>query len=241
MRGKGRKPKRRPLGEPVAPTTILLVDDHTMVRKGLRALLEAERDVSVIGEAQDGHQAIELAVELDPDVVVMDIAMPNLNGIDATIALRARAPRSRVVVLSAHGETPYVERVLSIGAVGFVLKHGALTDLLEAIREAQKGRSFVSAGVRRRVRASAREVSRRTGAGGDPAEPLSPREAQVLQRVAEGSGNKQIARDLEISVKTVEKHRQSLMRKLDLHGVADIVRYALAAGVIESGPTLGPE
>jgi two-component system, NarL family, nitrate/nitrite response regulator NarL len=202
---------------------------------GLRALLDAQADMVVLEEAEDGRQAVDLATALDPDVVVMDIAMPRLNGIDATVLIRAAAPRSQVVVLSAHGEPPFIERVLSLGTIGFVLKRAPVTDLLEAIREARMGRAFVSPCLRLAMSSPSSAKAGSKAAGNERVRGLSPRESEVLQRIAEGRASKQIAADLGLSIKTVEKHRQRLMKKLDLHDIASVVRYALTAGVIQGG------
>ncbi len=187
----------------------------------MRCLLESEPDIRVVGEADDGHSAIVLAAELRPDVVLMDIGMPRLNGIDATRQLRTASPATRVIILSAHADPEYIDRARGFGASGYVLKHSSLAELSGAIRTVRAGGPFV----RPQNDSTAPEgVSR--------AQTLTPREAQVLQFVAEGSGNKQAARILGISIKTVEKHRQSLMAKLGIHDVAGLTRYAISIGVI---------
>ena len=203
-----------------------------VVREGLRKLLEAEEDLEVVGEAQTGRQAVQLVAKLRPAVVVMDIAMPLLNGIEATRQIIAALPRTRVLVLSAHSDEEYVDRVTALGAAGYVLKQSSLHDLATAIRAAQAGRIYVSPSIVRRPR---RKSGRRPGGPGTPALParLSSREAEVLQLVAEGKANKQTAAELGISIKTVEKHRNGLMQKLDIHDVAGLVRYAIAVGIIE--------
>jgi DNA-binding NarL/FixJ family response regulator len=214
---------------------VILVDDHTLIRHGLRILLGAEADMEVVGEAQDGRQAVALAEQLRPDVVVMDIAMPLLNGLEATRQILEAAPGTRVLVLSAHSDEEYVDRATELGAAGYVLKQSSLQDLATAIRAARAGHVYVSPSVSRRTRVG---VARRAGAPlaapGTPATlPLTSREAEVLQLVAEGKANKQTAAELGISIKTVEKHRQSLMTKLDIHDVAGLTRYAIAVGSIE--------
>jgi DNA-binding NarL/FixJ family response regulator len=196
--------------------------------------LEAEEDIAVIGEAQDGRQAVELVEQLRPDVVVMDIAMPLLNGIEATRQILDAVPTTRVLILSAHSDEEYVERVTELGAAGYVLKQSSLDDLATAIRTAQSGKTYVSPSITRRRPGRSRATP---GANGGAQSPvplrLTPREAEVLQLVAEGKANKQTAIALRISIKTVEKHRQSLMTKLDIHDVAGLTRYAIAIGSIE--------
>jgi DNA-binding NarL/FixJ family response regulator len=201
----------------------LLVDDHELVRRGLRALLEAEDDIAVVGEARDGRQAVAMAVDLRPDVVVMDIAMPLLNGLEATRQILAALPAVRVLILTAHGDEEYVDRVTRLGAVGYVLKQSSLEDLARAIRTARAGAPFISPSIR----------GHDGGPATEPKPGLTSREAEVLQLIAEGKANKQTATQLGISVKTVEKHRQSLMSKLDIHDVAGLTRHAIAVGIIE--------
>jgi DNA-binding NarL/FixJ family response regulator len=215
------------MASPTAKTSTLLVDDHTVIRQGLRKLLEAEDDIVVVGEAQDGRQAVAMALRLRPDVVVMDIAMPLLNGIEATRQILDAVPATRVLILSAHSDEEYVDRVTELGAVGYVLKQSSLEDLATAIRAARAGKTYVSPAVSRRPR---RSVGGRTTL---PMQ-LTSREAEVLQLVAEGKANKQTAAELHISIKTVEKHRQRLMSKLDIHDTAGLTRYAISAGIIES-------
>ena len=202
-----------------------------MVRQGLRALLEAEDDLAVVGEAEDGHRAVELARALRPDVVVMDIAMPRLNGLEATRQILAAAPRTRVLILSAHSDDEYVERAAELGAVGYMLKQSSLADLAQAIREARAGAMYVSPSISQRVRGpGARPSGRGVPASAMPR--LTSREAEVLQRIVEGKANKETARELAISIKTVEKHRQSLMTKLDIHDVAGLTHYAISRGIV---------
>jgi DNA-binding NarL/FixJ family response regulator len=218
----------------VPKISILLADDHTLIRQGVRVLLEAEDDLVVVGEAQDGRQAVGMVEELHPDVVVMDIAMPLLNGIEATRQILDAVPGTRVLLLSAHSDDEYVERVMGLGAAGYVLKQSSLEDLAAAIRTARAGRSYVSPSISRRLR---RGVRGPAGVRSDPPATtpmqLTSREAEVLQLIAEGKANKQTAAELRISIKTVEKHRQRLMTKLDIHDVAGLTRYAIAIGSIE--------
>jgi len=232
---KPRQPARRPDAD-AQPSKIatLLVDDHTLIRQGVRVLLEAEEDIDIVGEAEDGRQAVEMVEKLHPDVVVMDIAMPLLNGIEATRQILDAMPTTRVLILSAHSDEEYVERVMELGAAGYVLKQSSLADLATAIRAVRAGKAYVSPSISRRRpgRAGAASAERRPPPSPIPLR-LTIREAEVLQLVAEGNANKQTARALRISIKTVEKHRQSLMTKLDIHDVAGLTRYAIAIGSIE--------
>ncbi len=204
----------------------MLVDDHTVIRQGLRLLLDAEPDIEVVGEAEDGRQAVAAAVRQRPRVVVMDIAMPLLNGLEAARQILAAAPSTRVLILSAHNDPEYVARVMQLGAAGYILKQSSLEDLAAAIRTAAGGGTYVSPSVSRSRRAGPAAAARATAR-------LTAREAEVLQLVAEGHANKQTAAYLGISVKTVEKHRSSLMAKLDIHDVAGLTRHAIAIGTIE--------
>lgn len=211
--------------------SVLLVDDHTLIRQGVRVLLEAEDDIVVVGEAEDGREAVAMVAKLRPAVVVMDIAMPQLNGLEATRQILDAAPQTRVLILSAHDDEEYVERVTGLGAAGYVLKQSSLEDLATAIRTASEGRTYSSPSIPKRP------PRRDSATPGTPPTPLptrlTAREAEVLQLVAEGKANKQTAAALHISIKTVEKHRQSLMTKLDIHDVAGLTRYAIAIGSIE--------
>ena len=229
-------PRLRKVGAPSRSPRIstLLVDDHKLIRQGVRILLEAEDDIVVVGEAEDGREAVEMVQRLRPDVVVMDIAMPLLNGIEATRQILELLPATRVLILSAHSDEEYVERVTQLGAAGYVLKQSSLEDLATAIRSAKAGRIYVSPSISRRHggRSGGTHGARPAPTTSTPMR-LSSREAEVLQLVAEGKANKQTAAELCISIKTVEKHRQSLMTKLDIHDVAGLTRYAIAVGSIE--------
>lgn len=213
-------------------TTVLLAEDHMVVREGFRNLLERETDFHVVGEAKTGRQAVALARKLRPDVVVMDIAMPRLNGLEATLRIRREVPSVKVLILSAHGDDAYIDRAMELGAAGFLIKQTSSHELSRAIREVQKGRTFFSPAVAGRFRDAKPAAEGGRVRKGVPR--LSPREREVLQRIAEGSLNKQVAPELGISIKTVEKHRQSLMKKLNVHDVAGLTRYAIGAGIIES-------
>ena len=214
--------------------TVLLADDHMIVREGLRALLEAEGDIEVVGEAQTGRQAVQLAKGLRPDVVVMDIAMPLLNGLEATRRILKAVPATRVLILSAHSDDEYIRQVVMLGAAGYLIKQTSADLLSKAVREVQKGNMFFSPSIANRLRGLYQELPDRRGALKKKKAALSSREVEVLQLIAEGKANKQVAAELGISIKTVEKHRQHLMSKLDLHDTAGLTRYAIAAGIIES-------
>lgn len=214
---------------------VLLAEDHLIVREGLRALLNSEKDIEVVGEVDNGRQAVELALQLSPTVVVMDIAMPLMNGLEATRQILRDTPTTKVLVLSAHSDDAYVEHVMELGASGYLVKQTAAHCLPEAIRMVAKGKTFFSPVIARRIQAQKNKALVRGGAGAkrEPVH-LTSREVEVLQLIAEGKANKQTADELHISIKTVEKHRQSLMEKLNIHDTAGLTRYAIAAGVIES-------
>jgi DNA-binding NarL/FixJ family response regulator len=216
------------------PITVLLAEDHTIVREGLRALLKLEDDFKIVGEAENGRQAVALASKLCPDVVVMDIAMPLLNGLEATRQILQTTPSIKVLVLSAHSDDAYVEQVMALGASGFLIKQTAAHVLPEAIRKVHQGKTFFSPTISKRIQDQDAKALARGKPGDRPAATLTSREMEVLQLVAEGKANKETAAELNISVKTVEKHRQSLMEKLDIHDTAGLTRYAISAGIIES-------
>lgn len=216
------------------PITVILADDHTMVREGLRALLDIESDIEVVGEAENGREAVEMAARLCPDVLVMDIAMPLLNGLEATRQILKSNPGTKIFILSAHGDDAYVSKAMSIGASGYLIKQTAAHVLPEAIRQIHRGGAFFSPSIAKRLM-DIRNKTRQNGdqrAGSDFN--LTSRESEVLQLIAEGKANKQTAAELHISIKTVEKHRQSLMSKLNIHDTAGLTRHAIATGVIES-------
>jgi len=213
---------------------VLLADDHMIVREGLRALLEAEGDIDVVGEAQTGRQAVQLTQRLRPDVVIMDVAMPLLNGLEATRRIRKVVPAAKVLILSAHGDDMYVEQATLAGAAGYLIKQTSADLLARAIREVRKGNTFFSPFIAHRLHGSSLKSPNGRGAIKKKGTVLTSREAEVLQLIAEGKANKQVAASLGISIKTVEKHRQHLMSKLDLHDTAGLTRYAIATGIIES-------
>jgi DNA-binding NarL/FixJ family response regulator len=218
--------------------TVLLAEDHLIVREGFRKLLEVEADLQIVGEAQTGRQAVELARKLRPNVIVMDIAMPLLNGLEATRQIRKAFTDVKVLMLSAHSDDAYVEQAIILGASGFLLKQTTAHDLSKAIREVHKGKTFFSPAVSKRLDNRHQKTPDRDGLLTKKNSGLSPRESEVLQLIAEGQANKQVASELTISIKTVEKHRQSLMSKLNIHDVAGLTRYAIGAGIIESSVQL---
>lgn len=217
---------------------ILLADDHVVVRQGLRALLAAEEDIDIVAEADNGRQAVQLVKKLLPDVVVMDIAMPVLNGLEATRQITRTVPAAKVLILSSYSDEEYISQLTEAGAAGYLVKQTAANDLLKAIREAHKGNAFFSPAIAKRLRDQCRE----SFASGQPVKRrtdyLTTREAEVLQLIAEGRANKQIAAELCISIKTVEKHRQQVMNKLGIHDVAGLTRHAIAKGIIENNAGL---
>ncbi len=224
--------------KPAKPITVLMAEDHTVVRQGLCTLLKADGHFQIVGEAHNGREAVELAQTLRPDVILMDIAMPGLNGMEATRQILAANPAARILILSAHSDDVYVERMQQAGAVGFLEKQTSAEILTKAIREVAAGRPYLSPAITRRLGAAGGRPRNRDGLVKTNGRRLTAREAEVLQLVAEGSANKQIAATLGISIKTVEKHRQHLMDKLNVHETAGLTRYAIAHGIIENSVQL---
>jgi len=218
--------------------TVLLAEDHQIVREGFRSLLAHERDIEVVGEAETGRQAVQLTRKLRPAVVVMDIAMPLLNGLEATRQIRKDFPDTKVLILSAHSDDAYVEQAAVLGAAGFLLKQTSSHELATAIRNVDEGKTFFSAAIAKRVQDRNRGSLSRTGNLTKKSNCLSSREMEVLQLIAEGKANKQVASELGVSFKTVDKHRQHLMSKLNIHDVAGLTRYAISEGIIESSVRL---
>ncbi|NOZ26571.1 MAG: response regulator transcription factor [Chloroflexi bacterium] len=208
---------------------VLLVDDHAILRAGLRALLETYPDIEVVGEASDGTEAVTKVRELHPDVVLMDIAMPGMNGLVATRYILEETPETKILILTQYGNKEYVLPLLQAGASGYVLKQAADTDLISAIRAVQQGQSFLYPPIAKLlldVYTTQRDAT-------DPYEQLTPREREVLIHIAEGYTNREIADILHISPKTVDVHRTRLMRKLGLHNVVELTRYAVRRGLID--------
>lgn len=218
----------------MAKISVLLADDHVIVRQGLRLLLESEPDITVVGEAENGRQALQLARELRPDVIIMDIAMPNLNGLEATRQIAKEVPASKLLILSSYNDDEYVHEVIQAGAFGYLLKQTAANDLIKAMREAISGHAYFSPTISKRLAERHREAFLQGRPSQGKTDPLTSRESEVLQLIAEGRLNKQIAAELSISVKTVEKHRQQLMNKLNIHDIAGLTRYAISKGIVES-------
>jgi len=214
--------------------TVLLAEDHEIVREGFRCLLKHEHDIEVVGEAETGRQAVQLTQKLRPAVVVMDIAMPLLNGLEATRQIRKTCPDTRVLILSAHSDDAYIEQVEELGAAGFLLKQTSSHILATAIREIQKGSKFFSPAISKRMRVPSPKLTGGGKSSRTATNRLSSREVEVLQLIAEGKPNKQVAAELGVSFKTIDKHRQHLMAKLNIHDTAGLTRYAISAGIIES-------
>lgn len=210
---------------------ILLADDHQLMRSGLRLLIEQQPDFTVVGEAADGREAVALAKSLRPDVAVMDISMPNLNGIEAAHQITQSHAEIAVIVLSMHPDESYVLRALKAGAKGYLLKDSAESDLISAVRAVARGKSFFSPAVSKVLLDDYIRKLKRSGAE-DAYDLLTPREREVLQLVVEGKSNKEVANLLNLSVYTVETHRSNIMQKLNLKGVPELTLYAVRKGII---------
>jgi two-component system, NarL family, response regulator NreC len=206
---------------------ILLADDHTIVRQGLKLILSAHADMQVLAEAANGREAVELAAKLHPDIVLMDVAMPEVNGIEATRQMVAANTRIRILVLSMHKESVYVREILRAGARGYILKDAIDTELLTAIRSVARGDGYISPAV------SGALLNDFRGNAANPIDLLSPREREVLQLIAEGKTNKEIATRLNLSVYTVDSHRGKVMEKLNLHSTGELVRFAMKQGLVD--------
>ena len=214
--------------------SVLLADDHAIVRQGIRAVLELAEDIDVVGEAADGLQTLHQVRELEPDVVVLDVAMPVLNGLETARVIADRFPDTKVLILSTWSDDESVQKLLNVGARGYLSKRSAANELVSAIRQTHEGRSVFSPCIAKRLRDRSLENFARGTAARRKSQGLTGRETAVLQLIAEGLLNKQIADQLKISAKTVEKHRQNLMKKLNLHDVASLTRYAISKGLVAS-------
>lgn len=215
-------------------TRVLLTEDHTIVRKGLRSLLDKETGIEVVGEAEDGREAIVKAEELHPDVVVMDIAMSGLNGLEATRQIKKRFPDMKILILTMHANEEYILQSLKAGASGYLVKKAAPAELISAINAVHKGHSFLSPSISRMVIDEYIRRSKEISEGEEGFEQLTVREREVLQLIAEGRKTREIAELLYISIKTVETHRAHIMNKLDIHSTAELTRYAIRKGIISS-------
>ena len=218
--------------------SVLLVDDHAMFREGLRSLLKMESDFELVGEAQNGRQAVALVEELRPAVVVMDIGMPSLNGLEATRQILKEVPSAKIIILTAHSDDAYVENARESGAVGFLPKQASAYHLCEVIREVNKGHVVFGRTIAHRSRGGKRKLLSQSGLTKPRKDRLTQREMELIQLIAEGQANKQIAAELGIGLKTVEKHRERLMAKFSIHEVAGLTRYAIRTGIVESSVQL---
>ncbi|HEV8700762.1 MAG TPA: response regulator transcription factor [Candidatus Polarisedimenticolia bacterium] len=211
-------------------TRILVADDHTIVRQGLRAILEGEPDMEVVGEAADGREAVKKAVCLAPDVVIMDVSMPKMNGLEATARIVKDNPSIRVVALTMHSSEEYVYSLLKAGAKGYLLKESVSSDLVEAIHAVEGGGTYLHPSISNRV-VEGYLKGPQAGTHAGMVDVLTPREREILQLIAEGHTNKEIAGLLGLSVKTIENHRTRIMDKLEIHNVAGLTRYAIERGI----------
>ncbi len=214
--------------------TILLTDDHNIVREGVRLLLHTAPDIEVVGEVDNGRRAVAEVKRLRPDIVLLDLSMPQLNGVEATRQILKENPTTKVLILSAHSEDYYVQFAIEAGASGYLIKETAGIDLLKAIREVAAGNAYFSPLVAKRLLKKCQETFLNGGPVKAKSTKLTSRQEEVLQLIAEGHSNKQIADKLFLSIKTVEKHRQDLMNRLDIHDIATLTRYAISTGIVES-------
>jgi len=218
------------------PIRVVLADDHTLMRAGIRALLESMAGIHVMAEASDGREALELIRQHQPDVVVMDITMPGLNGLEATLRVVQECPRVGVLILSMHANEEYVMQALRAGATGYLLKNVVTAELEFALRAVARGESYLSPAISKQVIAAylrrVRGPEERPRGAASPYQLLTPRQREILQLITEGHTTKEIAQRLQLSVKTVETHRTQLMQRLDLHDIAGLVRFAIRAGLV---------
>ena len=225
----------------MTPIRIVLAEDHALVRAGFRSLLQSFSGVEVVGEANDGREALRLIETLRPNVVLMDIMMPGLNGLEATARVSKEFPGVRVIVLSMNAAEEYVLQAMRAGASGYLLKDGSIAELEQAVRAVARGEKFLSSAVSKHVIAGYVQRTSETPPGTDAPgsfgsiDKLTPRQREILQLIAEGNTTKEIAKKLEISVKTVESHRMQLMERLDIHDIAGLVRYSIRVGLVEVG------
>ena len=215
------------------PIRILLADDHTVMRRGLRALLDRQNGFVVVAEAADGREAVDVAAAVGPDVAVIDIGMPNLNGIEAAIRITEKRPETAVVILSMHADESYVLRALKSGARGYLLKDSPEEDLINAIRAVHRGKAFFSPEISKMLAEDYMRQMRQRGVE-DSYELLTPREREILQMLGEGNSNKDVATKLNLSLHTVETHRGNILEKLNLHSTAEMILYAVRKGIVMS-------
>ncbi len=216
-----------------APIRVILAEDHTIVREGLRALLDVRDDIEVVAEVGDGRAAVDAVAEHRPDVIVMDLGMPELNGVDATRQIRKDYPQTQVLILSMHSGEEYVRPAIRAGASGYLLKGSGLSDLVAAVQAVARGDAFFSPAIAKIVLFESRR-GERSGRDLAPGDALTNREREILQLVAEGKSSPEIAKQLQLSVKTVEGHRGRIMAKLDVHHVAGLVRHAIRIGLVST-------
>ncbi|MBT8363275.1 MAG: response regulator transcription factor [Deltaproteobacteria bacterium] len=211
---------------------IILADDHTIVRQGLAKLLEGERDLKVVGEAEDGRQAVNQVQKLKPDIVLMDIAMPNLNGIEATRQIKKISPQTRVIILSMHSHDRYINELFGLGASGYLLKNSTGTDIINAIHAALKGNTYLSPSISRRVIEDYISMKSKSPRD-DLYSKLSNREREVFQMIAEGRSTREISEILCVSPSTVKTHRANIMEKLKMDNISQLIQYAIHLGIVE--------
>lgn len=212
---------------------VLLADDHEIVRKGLRAILEAQRDCEIVGEAADGRQAVSLTKELTPDIVILDVSMPQLNGLEATRQILKARPQTKVLILTMHETDPLIRGVLDAGARGYILKTDAGRDLVNAIEALRRNKTYFTSHVSQMILDGFLKGNTRTSEPDEAGVRLTPRQREIVQLIAEGKSSKEVAVALDLSVKTAETHRANIMRKLDCHSVSEVVRYAIRNKIIE--------
>ncbi|MGH9901075.1 MAG: response regulator [Pyrinomonadaceae bacterium] len=214
--------------------TIVLADDHELVRKSIASFLSSEPDFEVVGECSNGREMLNLVARHSPSVAIVDVAMPELNGIETTQRIRATNPSTRVIVLSNYTDEAYVRGMLDAGVVGYIVKSGAADDLIQAVRDATRGKVYLSAEVSAVAQSARAGDARRTQADATGTQKLSPREREVLQLIAEGRSSKEIAAKLGIGETTVKSHRNNIMEKLNIHDKAGLTRYAIRVGLIRA-------
>lgn len=213
------------------PIRVGLAEDHALVRAGIRSLLEKLPGIEVVGEASDGREALEMLRAQAPDILLLDVSMPGMNGLEAAARASRQSPATRVILLSIHANEEYVQQALLAGAAGYLLKDAGTAELELALRAVARGETYLSPAVSRPV---IEDYVRRVGSGASPLDALTPRQREILQMIAEGLTTKEIAKTLDLGVKTVETHRSDLMRRLDIHEVAGLVRYAVRVGLVSS-------